>query len=191
MEQFYKYLCIFIVIMVLLVAMVSETIRYELSYMWSGYPPIVAISSFRNSKDSPGIEGTVIFRETPQGTEIDVDLSGVPDGEHGFHIHKAGDLSEGCKSACDHFNPTDVDHGDLDQGQVGDLGNVVSKNTRVKTTLYSKAITLRGPHSVIGRSVVIHADRDDLGLEPNEESRKTGNSGARIGCAVIGIKSCS
>ena len=170
-----------------MVAMCNSTIRNELMCMWQGYPPLTAIASFRNSRDSPGITGTVVFRETPQGTQIDVDLEGVPDGEHGFHIHKAGDLSEGCKSACDHFNPTGVDHGDIDNGHVGDMGNVTSKGTQIKTTLHSSQIQLRGPNSVIGRSVVLHADSDDLGQEPNEESKKTGNSGSRIACAVIGI----
>jgi len=34
--------------------------------------------------------------------------------------------------------------------------------------------------------LVIHADKDDLGLGDNAESLITGNAGKRIACAVIG-----
>ena len=44
-----------------------------------------------------------------------------------------------------------------------------------------------GPHSVIGRTVVLHADQDDLGLTDHKESKTTGAAGARIACGVIGI----
>ena len=66
---------------------------------------------------------------------------------------------------------------------------------------YDDLVKLRGKYSVIGRSVVIHADEDDCGtggldsdgniVDPKKykESIKTGNAGARIGCAVIGYAS--
>jgi superoxide dismutase, Cu-Zn family len=182
----YKYICIVMIVIVILIAVMNETIRNELFNMWDGTTrPIEAIASFRGP-DSGNINGTVLFKENGnKGTYIEVDLTGVPNGKHGFHIHEAGNLSEGCKSACDHFNPTGVDHGDIDSGHVGDMGNIESINGRVKTTLYSKQIKLRGTHNVIGRSVIIHADKDDLGFG-HGDSLKTGNAGARIACAVIG-----
>lgn len=40
-------------------------------------------------------------------------------------------------------------------------------------------------HSVIGRSIMIHADPDDLGKGGHELSLTTGNAGARIACGEI------
>ena len=39
--------------------------------------------------------------------------------------------------------------------------------------------------------IIVHQDKDDLGLGNNEESLKTGNAGKRVGCGVIGLtKKC-
>ena len=40
---------------------------------------------------------------------------------------------------------------------------------------------------IIGRSIIIHEDEDDLGLGSYNDSHITGHSGARIACSVIGI----
>eukprot|EP01087_Luapelamoeba_hula_P008008 TRINITY_DN1989_c0_g1_i2.p1 TRINITY_DN1989_c0_g1~~TRINITY_DN1989_c0_g1_i2.p1 ORF type:complete len:115 (+),score=15.37 TRINITY_DN1989_c0_g1_i2:145-489(+) len=48
-------------------------------------------------------------------------------------------------------------------------------------------ISLFGPHSVIGRTMVVHADEDDLGTGGHNDSKTTGHAGARIACCVIGL----
>ena len=53
------------------------------------------------------IKGTIIFKENLEKKHIDINinLSGLLPGLHGFHIHKYGDLREGCTSLCGHYNP--------------------------------------------------------------------------------------
>lgn len=42
-----------------------------------------------------------------------------------------------------------------------------------------------GEHSVVGRSIMVHADVDDLGKGGHDLSLTTGNAGARLACGEI------
>jgi len=148
------------------------------------------------------IEGYVEFiQEEKKDTIININLTNVPQGKHGFHIHEAGDLTENCSSLCAHYNPKNKNHGGPNDKErhVGDLGNIQpNKNGVVKLKMTDKEIKLKGKYSIIGRSVVIHQGEDDLGrggLDENnkvidkkkhQDSLKTGNAGKRIACGVIG-----
>ena len=159
----------------------------------SNKKPIEAVCVLTNT--SSKINGYILFKEDLKKKEtiIELHLKNVPKGEHGFHIHRTGDLREGCSSLCSHYNPYNKNHGgpDSKERHVGDLGNIKSVNGTVNKIIRDKLIRLRGKYSVIGRSVVIHSERDDLGLGGNAESLKTGNAGKRIACGVIGYsKDC-
>lgn len=132
---------------------------------------------------------------------VKVDIKGLPPGKHGFHIHQAGDLTQHCVSACAHFDPYGNVHGGPNDNKrhVGDLGNINANQSGIsKKIFYDHRIKLRGKNSIIGRSVVIHENQDDLGLggvdkfgnildhEIRKESLITGNAGSRIACGVIG-----
>ena len=47
--------------------------------------------------------------------------------------------------------------------------------------------SITGDRSIIGRTMVIHADVDDLGKGGHELSKSTGNAGGRLACGVIGL----
>ena len=134
-----------------------------------------------------------MFMQRPgEPTLIKGKISGLKPGKHGFHIHEFGDLSDGCDSAGAHYNPDDVNHGDLDNGHVGDLGNVVAGTDGIADfTLVAKRVDLTGDRSVVGRSIVIHSNADDLGKGGDAESLKTGNAGDRLACGVITLKDTS
>lgn len=110
--------------------------------------------------------------------------------KHGFHIHQWGNLSQGCVTAGPHFNPNQKNHGgpyDNDR-HIGDLGNVESdSNGHAVFELVDHEISLFGRNSVVGRSMVLHKNEDDLGKGGFEDSLTTGHSGSRIACGVIGL----
>jgi Cu-Zn family superoxide dismutase len=57
--------------------------------------------------------------------------------------------------------------------------------------MYDDLVLLNGTHSVIGRSIMIHADPDDLGCGGHELSSTTGNAGARVACGVIYLETAT
>lgn len=144
------------------------------------------------SPNKNGITGTVLFTETQSGLKINYDINGLSDGKHGFHIHEYGDLTDGCKSACAHFNPFGKTHGGLnsEERHAGDLGNIISKNGKSKGSIIDKVLSLdfKKETCIVGRMIIVHKDEDDLGLGGNAESLKTGNAGERVACGVIGLK---
>lgn len=143
------------------------------------------------AKNNDNIEGTILVKETCLGLSVDYHVRGLSDGLHGFHIHEYGDLSDGCNSACAHFNPYNKVHGGLHSKErhAGDLGNIASKNKVARGSLFVKGICLtKHPKtSVLGRMMIIHDKEDDLGKGGDEESLKTGNAGGRVACGVIGL----
>jgi superoxide dismutase, Cu-Zn family len=131
--------------------------------------------------------GTAKILAEKEGIKIEVNVSQLPPGTHGIHIHNVGKC-EGpdFTSAGPHLNPYTKKHGkDNPEGpHAGDLLNVeVKADGRAKANLLDKMVTLGdGPNSAFhdgGTAVVIHAKEDDYKTDP------AGNSGPRIACGVI------
>jgi len=141
------------------------------------------------------VQGTVWFSQPNDGapTTIKGEIKGLTEGLHGFHVHQFGDMTDGCTSAGPHLNPFKRTHGGPqdENRHMGDLGNVeAGKDGVARFEITDPHIHLYGPHSVVGRSLVVHKDTDDLGRgegNKKEESMKTGNAGARLGCSVIAL----
>ncbi|XP_003737085.1 superoxide dismutase [Cu-Zn] [Galendromus occidentalis] len=136
-----------------------------------------------------GVQGTIWFTQEGDSVKVTGEVTGLKEGKHGFHVHQYGDTTNGCVSAGAHFNPTNKTHGGPsdEERHVGDLGNLIAdKDGKAKVDIVDKLIALEGAHCIIGRSLVVHADEDDLGKGGHELSSTTGNAGARVACAVIG-----
>lgn len=127
------------------------------------------------------INGTVTFIPFNKNyVKVDINLSGFePNTTHGFHIHKCGDMSKMCESMCEHFNPYNATHGgghnpSLNR-HVGDLGNITADiNGNVNITIYDNYISLQAGHpaNIVGRGLVIHADKDDCGLGIGDKKKR-------------------
>ncbi|XP_069782933.1 uncharacterized protein [Narcine bancroftii] len=125
-------------------------------------------------------------RERGNGTEFLLDLHGFPAGDkkQWIQVHEFGDLTQGCDSLGSHFNPQHTKHG----RHTGDLGNLrPDPSGNVQQTLTLPHLHLRGEHSVVGRSIVIHETEDNQGLREEHGSSVHGNAGHRIACCVIGV----
>ena len=135
-----------------------------------------------------------------ENLKIFVNITGLPKGrgelKHGLHVHVNGitetsdDVTKRCGSSGPHFNPTNKTHGDIKAAirHVGDYGNIISDNNGIILKEFNDSVsTLFGEFNVIGRTIVLHQDEDDLGLTNHPLSKTTGNSGNRIACGVIGI----
>uniref|UniRef100_A0A0E0KAK9 superoxide dismutase n=1 Tax=Oryza punctata TaxID=4537 RepID=A0A0E0KAK9_ORYPU len=114
------------------------------------------------------VAGALHFFQDPSTgyTEVRGRVTGLAPGLHGFHIHSFGDTTNGCNSTGPHFNPHNKSHGapSDDERHVGDLGNIVANKDGVADIFIKDLqISLSGPHSILGRAVVVHADSDDLG----------------------------
>eukprot|EP01087_Luapelamoeba_hula_P014760 TRINITY_DN4373_c2_g1_i2.p2 TRINITY_DN4373_c2_g1~~TRINITY_DN4373_c2_g1_i2.p2 ORF type:complete len:162 (-),score=39.99 TRINITY_DN4373_c2_g1_i2:168-653(-) len=147
-----------------------------------------AVVVFANSDK---VSGTVRFSQDGDGpVTLKVNLKGLNPGLHGFHVHEFGDNTNGCVSAGPHFNPAKKQHGGPqdEERHVGDLGNVeANADGVVEHTLTDSHVSLSGANSILGRTMVVHADADDLGRGGHDDSKTTGHAGARVACGVIGI----
>ncbi len=143
-----------------------------------------AVAELKPTEGS-SVTGTVTFEEAADGAvHITGNVSGLTPGKHGFHIHEMGDCSapDG-SSAGGHFNPDGTDHGGPDSAthHVGDLGNLEANDQGAAEyhATYNFLTLKDGPHSVIGKAVIVHSGEDDLVSQP------TGGAGSRLACGVI------
>lgn len=139
------------------------------------------------AKSGSSVAGTVTFTEQKEGVLVQAEAHGLTPGLHGFHIHEKGDCSaDDASSAGEHFNPDSKEHGAPanEHHHAGDFGNVVvDENGNGKYERVLSFISLQdGKRSVLNRSILIHANPDDLTTQPS------GNSGARVACGVIKLK---
>ena len=142
-----------------------------------------ARATVRASSGGGTVQGTVTFVLEDKGVRVLADLAGLSPGLHGFHVHEYGDCADAGKAAGAHFNPMHTDHGSPNAmaRHAGDMGNITADgNGHAVLEYLDEQLSFSGASSIIGRSVVVHKNADDLKTQPS------GASGERIGCGEIG-----
>lgn len=151
------------------------------------------------------VRGRVDIRQLRTGgpCQVRVQVVGLPpslmsDTEHGIHVHEYGDLGRGCYAAGPHYDSDSFSfHGspnNLGTGNSheGDMGNLRQSNAGViDAELTLPLMTLAGDLGIVGRAIVLHEGRDDLGRGGNPMSLQTGNAGAPIACCTVGLSDAS
>jgi Cu-Zn family superoxide dismutase len=134
--------------------------------------------------------GTVTFTDSKWGLLITPDLSGLPAGVHGFHIHakpacgpaeNEGKIAAGFAAgghldpaqSKKHLGPFDAD------GHLGDLPPlVVAADGKATLPVLAPRLSVK---DVTNHSIMIHAGGDNYSDQP----KPLGGGGARIACGVI------
>jgi len=162
------------------------------------FPRVATVDSETN-----GISINVKFMQNSPSDALQINgvVTGLTEGQHGLHVHEAGD----CSAAGGHLNPLDVNHGaplieaeasdQASKRHVGDLGNIVAASSgeaKFSLSISSEQAALFGELSVLDRPLVVHELPDDLGLGEDTEdasvaadSQRNGRSGTPLACGVI------
>lgn len=156
--------------------MVNE--RNLACYFTNQRPAAYAI--LKGNREYPLLRGIVNFYTVPWqiGLFVEAEFSNLPNFPDysprflGFHIHENGDCGQNFTNTGSHYNPTGADH----PYHIGDLPSVLNSNGYGFLAFYDTFLSLE---AILGRSIIIHGQRDDFRTQP------AGDSGEKIACGII------
>ena len=142
-----------------------------------------AYAVIKGGIEYPDIEGVVAFYQGFNEVIVAIEVKNLPDrfdqcaiNKYAIHIHSGRKCDESVKppfeSAGEHYNPNGCDH----PAHAGDLPNLISNNGNAFMAFLTNRFRVS---DIIGRTIIIHKNFDDMSMEPS------GNSGERIACGVI------
>jgi Cu-Zn family superoxide dismutase len=137
------------------------------------------------SNNAKAFVGRVHAMEAPGGVIMTVEVTGLPPGWHGMHLHEKADCSAtDFTSSGGHINhpTTKKAHGLLNPAgpDFGDLPNLyVAADGTGKAEVFTDLVKFAQLTDTDGSALVIHANKDDHLAQP------IGGAGARIACAPI------
>lgn len=146
---------------------------------------IVKFPSVNSYSELKNLKGYIIFTQHFKNEVfVHVQLEGLPEGIHGFHIHEhkitadiIKKLNNGikiknvCNTLGGHFNPYNSNHGSYrlnTERHAGDLINnlFIDKSGKIKISFSDPLISLdkNDINCILNRSIVIHETHDDEGI---------------------------
>jgi Cu-Zn family superoxide dismutase len=128
-----------------------------------------------------GLVGSISFTELGSSVVIFTQVSNLPAGFHGFHIHAVGQCDASGEtpfaSAGAHYDAGTAEH----PNHAGDLPSILVMSSGAGTmTVATDRFTVADLLDADGSAVVIHADADQFTADAHN-----GNSGSRLACGVI------
>jgi superoxide dismutase, Cu-Zn family len=162
------------------------------AFAFSGFASAGQVTITMNlvTVDGVGKEiGTIKATDTPYGLLLQPQLSDLPPGLHGFHLHenpncapaKKDEKMTAAQAAGGHLDPakTTKHEGPYGAGHLGDIPPLFVGEDG-KATLPVLAPRLKS-EELKGRALMIHAGGDNYSDQP----QPLGGGGARIACGVI------
>ena len=152
----------------------------------------IEVPLLRATAQGPGESaGTVSITNSAGGAMFNLNLTGMPPGPHGFHVHAQGDC--GPTHEGDHATPAGAAGGHWDpattgrhagpsgDGHLGDLPvlEIGADGHATQASLTAPRIT--DIEQLRGHALMIHAGGDNYSDQP----APLGGGGARIACGVI------
>lgn len=139
-----------------------------------------AFALIHGGKNNPDIIGVAnIYRSRwDSGIVMEIELQHLPNTKEnaprffGLHIHEKGDCRDNLMHTGMHYNPTNAVH----PYHLGDLPPVLNSDGYSYMAFYDSFLSL---DEIIGKSIIIHSQRDDFTTQPS------GDSGDKIACGVI------
>ncbi|WP_104203212.1 superoxide dismutase family protein [Billgrantia saliphila] len=140
-----------------------------------------------------GIEesiGTISLEDTDHGLLLTPDLSELPPGVYGFHVHENASCEPGendsgemqaAGKAGSHYDPEDAGshEGPYGEGHLGDLPVlIVNENGEATLPVLAPRLSVE---DLKDRSLMIHEGGDNYSDEPEP----LGGGGSRMACGVI------
>ena len=129
--------------------------------------------------------GSVTLTQGPNGLLVSVNMTGLPPGWHGFHLHETGSCSPDFAAAGGHYSPGGHGHGFMHSSphHPGDMPNIYAgpDGTAIADVFNTKAAIGEDADATIfdsdGSAIIVHAEPDSYGESPG--------AGDRIACGVI------
>jgi superoxide dismutase, Cu-Zn family len=145
-----------------------------------------------NLLSNQGIEkeiGTITLSDSQYGLLLTPQLSDLPQGIHGFHVHENGScepLEKDGKmvaglAAGGHFDPQNTGKhlGPYSEGHLGDLPPlIVAENGEASLQVLAPRLKVA---DIMGKSLMVHVGGDNYSDEP----KPLGGGGPRLACGVI------
>ncbi len=145
--------------------------------------------------------GIASFQDLDDGVRVEVDVTGLEPGFHGFHLHDVPECDPEAEdgpftTAEGHWADEGDDHGD----HTGDMPPLlVAEDGTATASFVTDRFTLAEVADRGGVAVMVHAGPDNLGnvpdrytaegadaAGPDEDTLATGDAGDRVACGILG-----